>query len=109
MEGILMEKQKGMERELDLVELFWNMLFGWRQIICFGIVFAVLFTGIKFFKDWRTYQVSQNASIEQNELTNEEKTKISNVKEIIKRLEEYQEYMDTSVLMQINPYEKTYY
>ncbi|EOS25683.1 hypothetical protein C806_01810 [Lachnospiraceae bacterium 3-1] len=104
-----MEKQKGMERELDLMELFWNILFSWRQIICFGVIFAVLFMEIKYFKDWRTYQTSQNISIEQNMmagLTNEEKNQISNVREIIKRLEEYQEYLDTSVLMQIDPYEK---
>ena len=103
-----MEKQKEMERELDLKDLFWNILLSWRQMIIFGIVFAVLFTGLKFIKDKKAYQVAMNVENgqEEIELTPEEKDQISSAKEIIKRLEEYQEYMDTSVLMQINPYEK---
>lgn len=108
MEENLMEKQKEMERELDLKDLFWNILLSWRQMIIFGIVFAVLFTGLKFIKDKKAYQVAMNVENGQEEigLTPEEKDQISSAKEIIKRLEEYQEYLDTSVLMQINPYEK---
>lgn len=103
-----MEKQKEMERELDLKELFWNILLSWRQIIIFGVVCAVLLTGLKFIKDKRAYQAAQKVENgqEEIELTPEERDQISSAKEIIKRLDEYQEYLDTSVLMQINPYEK---
>ena len=32
-----METQERTEREIDLIELFWKVLLGWRQIICIGI------------------------------------------------------------------------
>lgn len=40
-----MENQDGMERELSLMELFWNILFSWRQVICFGVIGAIALGG----------------------------------------------------------------
>ncbi|TGY90898.1 hypothetical protein E5329_23705 [Petralouisia muris] len=103
-----METRKRMEREINLLELVWDVLFGWRQIVCCGIVFAVLISGVKYIIDIKGYRPEQNGDIKQEEveLTTREKEQISNAQEIIKRLEEYQNYLDTSVAMQINPYEK---
>lgn len=104
-----METRKRMEREINLLELVWDVLFGWRQIICCGIVFAVLISGVKYIIDIKGYRPEQNVDIikqDEVELTTREKEQISNAQEIIKRLEEYQNYLDTSAAMQINPYEK---
>ena len=48
-----MEVQERVDREINLVELFWQFLLSWRQIICFGIIFAVLLGGLKYVRDVR--------------------------------------------------------
>lgn len=103
-----MEKREKMEREINLGEWFWNILLAWRQVISFGILCAVLFGGIKYLRDSKSYRTAQNAVAEQGEveLTAEEKEKIEDAKIMMTRIDNYQKYLDTSVLMQINPYEK---
>ena len=59
-----METQERTEREIDLIELFWEVLLGWRQIICIGILFAVLLTGMRYLLDVRSFNASQNVDIE---------------------------------------------
>ncbi len=103
-----MRKQEKIEREIDLRELFWSILFGWRQIICFSIVMAVLFSGMKYIFDNRAYQSAQMNDGKKSEpvLTAEAEEQLSSAREMIARIKEYQEYLDTSPLMQLNPYEK---
>lgn len=104
-----METQERMEREICLKDLFWNILFAWRSIICFGLIFAILLSGMKYVRDIRNYQRVKN--IDENtqteiELTGEELEKVANARDLQARIEEYQNYLDTSVLMQMDPYEK---
>ncbi len=103
-----MGTQERMERNVDLIELFWNILFGWRQIICFGIIFALLFGVIKYLKDYRNFQIAQHIDLDQEEaeFTAEEEKQIEEARAMMKRIENYQKYMDTSALMQVDPYSK---
>lgn len=106
MEEILMEIQT--EREINLIEIFWHILLGWRQIICFGILFALLIGGMKYSMNIKAYQASQNIDIEKAkiELGKEEQKKLADAIDIQKRIDEYVNYQNTSALMQIDPYEK---
>ncbi|MCI8483878.1 MAG: hypothetical protein HFH41_06015 [Lachnospiraceae bacterium] len=101
-----METQERMEREINLLELFWNILLGWRQIICFGLLFAVLLGSVKYVRDTRAYQAAQNMDQEQTEeaLTEEELEQVAEAKELIAQMAEYENYMEESAWMQIDPY-----
>ena len=37
-----MENKDGLEREISLTEVFWNVLLGWRKILCLAVVFGIL-------------------------------------------------------------------
>lgn len=108
MEEILMQTHERTEREINLLDLFWEVLLGWRRIICFGILFAVLIGGMKYFMDIRSYRASQNIDLEEakSELKKEELEKIEDAKLIKSRINEYERYQQKSALMQIDPYEK---
>lgn len=103
-----METQERVEREINLAELFWNVLLGWRQIICFGVVFAVLLGGMKFVMNVRSSQSLQDINVEEakEELEEEELNKIEDAKQMQIRIDDYEKYMEKSPLMQINPYQK---
>lgn len=108
MEEVLMQTQERTEREINLLDLFWEVLLGWRRIICFGILFAVLIGGMKYFMDIRSYRASQNIDLEEekSELKKEEIKKIEDARLIKSRINEYERYQQKSALMQIDPYKK---
>lgn len=108
MEEVLMGTQDRMEREINLAELLWNILFSWRQIICCGIIFAILLSGMKYVQDSRSYRAAQNKDTEQEEvlLTVEEAKQVEDAEILMKRIGEFQNYLETSELMQIDPYKK---
>ena len=108
MEEVLMQTQERTEREINLLDLFWEVLLGWRRIICFGILLAVLIGGMKYYMDIRAYRASQNIDLEEakSELKIEELEKIEYAKLIKSRINEYERYQQKSALMQIDPYEK---
>lgn len=106
-EEVWMENQDGMERELSLMELFWNILFSWRQVICFGVIGAIALGGVKYAKDNRAYNAAQSApDQEEIVLTAEEEKQLKDARIMAERVKNYEKYLDTSALMQINPYEK---
>ncbi len=103
-----METRERPEREVDLIELFWNILLGWRKIVCLGILFAILVSGMKYFMSVRSYRALQNINFEEakEELKKEELEKLEDAKGLQTRVDDYEKYMETSVLMQIDPYAK---
>lgn len=103
-----MESKDKMEREINLTEMFWHILFSWRQIICSALIFAILFTGVKFLRDKSSFLAvqKQNSVQEEIQLTAEEEEQVESAKKMMSRIENYQKYLDESVLMQIDPYEK---
>lgn len=102
-----MDKQR-MSREINLLELFWQILFGWRQIICFGLIFAGLFAGLKYAKDMKAYQSAQKISVEsqEDELSREEMQQVEDARDLLTRIDQYQQYLKSSALMQIDHYKK---
>lgn len=96
------------EREFSLIDLLWDILFSWRQVLCLGIIFAILVSGLKYARDIRAFNVAQSANIGEEEikLTAEEEQKIENARIMMERIDNYQDYLETSALMQINPYKK---
>lgn len=108
MEEVIMEIQDRTEREINLLEIFWNILLRWRQIICFGILFSVLIGGMKNFMDISSYHTLKNIDLEEakSKLEKEELEKIEDAKLIKSRIIEYEKYQQKSALMQIDPYEK---
>lgn len=101
-----MEVQENMEREINLIELFWNILFRWRQILCFFVCFSVLISGAKYAGDIIKYKAAQNVEAEEIELTSEEQEQVEAAKGMIERIENYEQYLNESVLMQLDPYAK---
>lgn len=103
-----MGTQEKMEREINLLDLFWGILLSWRQIICFGIIFAVMLGGVKYVRDTRAYRAAQNTDIEEEveELPENEMQQVLNAKNLISRIKEYEDYMANSALMQMNLYQK---
>lgn len=103
-----MEIQERVEREINLKELFWGLLLGWRQLICYGIIFAVLLCGMRYFLDVRSYRAAQNFDIEKakEELETEDREKVENAVQIKKQISGYENYLEKSALMQLDPYEK---
>ncbi len=103
-----METQEKKMREINLAELFWQMIFKWRPIICFGILFAVLLCGMKYTMDMRSYRASQNIDTEQlaSELTEEERQQVTQANNLSARIREYEDYLESSTCMKIDPYHK---
>lgn len=101
-----METQEKMEREINLMELFWNILFSWRQILCFAVCFAILISGVKYVRDSRNYGAAQNVETKEIELTAEEQAQVEDAKIMIQRIENYEKYLNESALMQMDPYVK---
>ncbi|NBH14814.1 hypothetical protein D3Z36_11680 [Lachnospiraceae bacterium] len=103
-----MEIHERVDREINLLEIFWNILLSWRRIVCFGVFFAILISGMRYFLDTRAYRTLQNINIEEEkeELEDKEIEQLSNSIDLQKRIDEYENYLDKSTLMQIDPYKK---
>ena len=103
-----MNTQERAEREISLSDLFWSILLGWRKIICFGILFAVLLCGMRYFLDVRSYRASQNIDAEamEDDLKKEEKEQLSDAVSLQERIDNYEKYQEKSAIMQIDPYAK---
>jgi len=106
MEEYGMETRDRLEREINIMDLFWDLLFGWRQILCFGIIFAILVCGLNYMK--QNYWGNQNLTIEEREreLNNEQMEPIKKARNLQKMIDEFQDYIDTAAVMQIDPYKK---
>lgn len=102
-----MGTQEKMEREISIMDLFWDILFHWREIICFGVLAAVLIGGMKYAHDIKVYRVMQNVEVEQEkQLTAEEQEQLEDARLLMERIENYENYLNESALMQIDPYNK---
>lgn len=103
-----MRTQEKTEREINLADLFWNILFNWRKVVCFSVMIALLICGIKYILDNRNYHAAQSIGTTQGTiiLTAEEQEQIEDGIVMIERIQNYQKYLNESALMQIDPYKK---
>lgn len=103
-----MKTRERVEREISLVDLMWNVLLSWRKLICFGIIFAVLVGVMRYFLDVRTYNASKNIDYDKIEdsLEKAESEKLSNALKLQERINNFENYLEDSAIMQIDPYAK---
>lgn len=101
-------------RAVKLADLFWEILFGWRRVICCALVFAVVLVGVKYGKDIKVYQKNKNLAAELEnesspggssfELTVKEWQAINDASSLEKRIKKFENYMEQSAYMSIDPY-----
>ena len=108
-----MESQYNYEQEIDLKDLMFAVLRKWRPIILIAIVFAVLLGGMKGAGALKQMKDSEYLAAKQQEYDNSmdqyaiSKASLEKEVENIKAsLESQNEYMEKSVLMNINPYDE---
>ncbi len=46
------------EREIDLIELLWKILFAWRYLLIAAVICAILLPGAMYFKNLRSYNAT---------------------------------------------------
>lgn len=102
------------EREISLSNLFWKLLLGWRRWLAAGIIFAILLATFDYARDSAAYKntMSQQEKVQQGQiaetisLTAEEQEEVETVKELQKTIAQTKNYLDNSILMNLNPYEE---
>lgn len=98
------------EKEINLVYIFWKIIYSWRAAIIWGIIFACLLSGIKFIKDLQSSNVSQEIDIETSKLSMPEEEQLKLERAIIennaieRQLASNLQYQENSILMNIDPY-----
>lgn len=77
-------------------------------VIVLGIIVAVLCCGYKYVKDSKAAKAANSEDTATTvKLTDEEQTDVNNVISVQDNMKEQQEYLDNSVLMQINAYDES--
>ena len=97
-------------REISLRQLFWKVMMGWKLWIVCAVLFAILLPGVKYAKDVRAYHAAQQPKDEKQEptvvLTDDEQQQIDDVKSLKLLIEKNSNYMQNSILMNIDPYQE---
>lgn len=97
-------------REISLRQLFWKVMMGWKLWIVCAILFAILLPGVKYVKDVRSYRAALRPQEEQQEstviFTADEEQQIEDVKSLKLLVEKNSNYMQNSILMNIDPYQE---
>ena len=70
------------EEEIDLIDLFWNLLEKWKLMVVFAVIGAVLVGGLMTVKDHKAYQ-DRLAPYVDTTVSDEKK-----IEELVKYLEE---------------------
>lgn len=100
------------EKETNLLDMLWTILYAWRMILVCGVLFAGLLSGLKYVKDSQSNTEMGNVSAEslRMSLTDDEirlldRTIIEN-EAIERQFKNNTEYQKNSILMNIDPYNK---
>ncbi|MBD5097514.1 MAG: hypothetical protein HDT40_11115 [Lachnospiraceae bacterium] len=99
------------DRQLNLKEAFWNILLGWRMLLVFAVIGALLFSALAYYKDMQKYETQKKnftADKEKNnqiEMSEEEMRQVNLVLELDKLFKENEEYM-ASYVFRKNTYEE---
>lgn len=98
------------EREINLADLFWRVLYAWRALALWGILAACLLTGIKYVKDKKNSDSVATVSAEDMKMQLSEDKRLSLERAIIenasieRQMNSNTEYQKNSILMNIDPY-----
>lgn len=108
------------EREINLIDLLVYVAKGWRSILVWMLLMAVVVTGLQYareIKNLRDFQAAQPATDEEQkeqavltlgqlrrEMPEEEIKAVAKVVRLEKEYEQQEAYMDSSLLMTMDPY-----
>lgn len=99
------------EKEINLSDLIWKLLGSWRLLICMAVIFCILAGGYKFAADTRDIKAAKESKdtqedVAETELTDLEEQAVDQANRLIEQIRQQQEYLENSVLMQIDPNNK---
>ena len=108
----IMDQNNTYEQEIDLKDLMFAVLHKWKGILLVAIVFAILLGGVKAVMTYRNQNNEENI-LEAEENYEEELHAYETSKETLERelgnlqtdIENQQNYMEKSVLMNMSPYD----
>lgn len=100
------------EQEIDLKDLMFAVLYKWKLIIATAVIMAVALGGYKMVGSWKSTTDSVAAAAAQEKYNLEQEayeealaTYERSIENINAAIAEYGEYQESSVLMQMNPYD----
>ena len=94
-----------MEREISIRELLWKIVFSWKNILLFAIVFGILAGVGTYIRDQNLYQ-SRLEVEPAEELSEEEWDQIREAKKLQEWEDNNREYLENSILLNVDPYNK---
>lgn len=96
------------EREISVTTIFWKILYGWRLILVSALAFAVLLTTAKYIKDTTAMKSTSNtiSSVTEEQLSSQDQAVLTSVKTLQNQLKAKEDYMQSSILMKLDPYQK---
>ena len=108
----IMDQNNTYEQEIDLKDLMFAVLHKWKGILLVAIAFAILLGGVKAVMTYRDQNNEENI-LEAEENYEEELHAYETSKETLERelgnlqtdIENQQNYMEKSVLMNMSPYD----
>ena len=95
------------EKEIRLTDLLWKILFSWRFILVWTVIFAILLSGWRYWKDCQNASVIKDQpSVEElkKSLTEEEAENISKAQAIQGMITSQKKYQEESVWMNLDAY-----
>ena len=92
--------------EINLAELLLGLCMKWKQALACALVFAVLAGGYGWLKNRSSMQKVESGTGVDDELTEEELQAVAAAVELENETNGLKEYIENSVLMQIDPYHK---
>lgn len=105
-----MDKYKPWKRTaeipVDLMDLFKKILLYWKQAILCALVCAVALGGYGYRKGRGSPAEDAPKAVGEIELAEDEERAVSQAVELYKSIQAQNEYLDSSILMQIDPYHK---
>lgn len=97
--------KKTEEIEIDIADLLHSLCRQWRCLIVCAIVSALVLGGYGYLKN-RAAMSAASDEQEESELTEMEEQRIKDALQLKNEIEKMEEYMESSVLMQLDPYHK---
>jgi capsular polysaccharide biosynthesis protein len=96
------------EREISISAMFWKILYSWRLLVVAAIIFAVLLTTFRYVKDKNAIQADDKttATYSVKHLSTQERATLASAESLQKQLEDKEDYIKSSILMKLNPYQK---
>lgn len=97
------------EKETDLLELLHGLCGQWKQIVLCAAVCAVFLGGYGWMKGRSVSAADESATSQGEILTDAEEQAVADAVRLADEIKGLEEYLDSSVLMQLDPYHKNRY